>query len=68
MRKKRIGELTKETDGIPPSTAYKWVHKKQNLEVFIRLGRSIYVDCDALEQLFERNRMAPLLSHKRLQR
>ena len=41
---------------IKKSTLYKWSAKKTNSEIFIKLGGTVFVDLDRLEELIERGR------------
>jgi len=47
-----------KADGLPfkPSTLYKMHHVGRNLEIFVKLGGSLFVDLDRLEQLIEASR------------
>jgi hypothetical protein len=39
-----------------PSTYYKWWHIGKHKEIFVKLGGSLFVDLDRLEQLIDASR------------
>jgi hypothetical protein len=39
-----------------PSTFYKMFHCKRNMEIFVKLNGSLFVDLNRLEELIEKSR------------
>ena len=49
-----------KADGLPVSKSllYKWRHRKENLQIFSKIGGGVFVDVEALEKLLENSRAA----------
>jgi hypothetical protein len=52
----RVSKAKEHDLPVKSSTLYKWKHKKKYPEIFIKVGGFLFVDLDALEQLFESGR------------
>ena len=38
-------------------TYYSWKHRNKHPELFVQVGRTLFVDLDQLDQLFEKSRL-----------
>ena len=50
------------TPGFPQvplkrSTLYKWIHVRRHPELFIKVGKAVFVDLDAMDRLVEAGRL-----------
>ena len=52
----RVSKAKEHDVPVKRSTLYKWKHQKRYPEIFIKIGGFLFVDLDALEQLFESGR------------
>jgi hypothetical protein len=57
----RLVKVSKIDDEVPnfpwkSTTLYKHWHTRKNVEIFVKLGGSLYVDLDAVDGLVEANR------------
>jgi len=41
------------------STFYSWHHRRKHPEIFIKIGRSLFIDLRALDDLIEKSRVKP---------
>lgn len=46
-------------DSLPfrKATFYKWLHLGRHPEIFVRVGRNVFIDLVALDRLFENGRL-----------
>jgi hypothetical protein len=49
-----------EVEGLPfkVATFYKWIFVKRHKEIFVRMGRNVFIDVDKFNDLMEKGRLS----------
>ncbi len=65
MRYIRVSKI-EEIEGFPfkKSTLYKWRHCQKYPEIFVQLGRSLFIDLEKFWELIESHRLTDLAGEK----